>query len=206
MTSQRAGPTGARAERARQAALAAAESLLAEGGYHAVTIDAVASRSGVARTTIYRHWASRGALVVDVVKSGPVPTQTPNTGAVEQDVQLILTGLVAGLNASVWARSLPSLLDAAQHDPDIDAAHQQDLAARQAPLRAVLARAMDRGDLPAVVDLDVLVSALVGPLLFRRLVTHEVLDADFAAVIARTVLAGARAAADPDASKPADGA
>lgn len=143
--------------------------------------------------------ALAAGLVADAVKADWAPPVEPDTGRVDDDVRLILTGLAAGLIESPWARYLPSVLDATETDALLAAAHQQGVARRQAPLRAALTRAVQRGELPTSCDVDVLVSALAGPgragpLIFRRIVTHETIDAGFVATLTSTVLAGARTA------------
>jgi AcrR family transcriptional regulator len=60
-------PTDPRVERSREAVLDAGVELLLEGGLHAVTVEAIVERSGVARSTVYRHWHSRNDLIVDTV-------------------------------------------------------------------------------------------------------------------------------------------
>lgn len=193
MVEARTAPSGARARRSRELALRAAGGLLSEGGYGAVTIEAVALRSGVARTTLYRHWPTRQALVADAIKADAAEPVQPDTGSVDEDVRLILTGLAAGLNQSPWARYLPSVLDAAETDAELADAHRHGLKRRQAPLRAALARGVERGELPPSCDVDLLVSLLAGPLIFRRVVTHEPIDAVLVTTLTKTVLSGARA-------------
>ena len=102
MTSTEQEPTSPRAARSREKLLAAATDLLVEAGPTAVTVDAVSERSGVAKSTLYRHWGSRDDMLVDVVRSNlpePEPIDVdqgfePGTRTVGGD-HVAVTGVVA---------------------------------------------------------------------------------------------------------------
>src|SRR5512134_4027651 len=81
-----------RSQRARRAVMDAARALVDKGGYEAATIESIAARSGVAKTTIYRSWASRGALLVDLLmemagSEVPPPTGLDPLGAVRIEMR-----------------------------------------------------------------------------------------------------------------------
>src|SRR5271163_4404807 len=68
-----------------------AADLLQERGYLGFTMESVIERSGISRSTIYRYWANRIELIIDVVKDYPDPVPAPNTGALRTDLIEFLT-------------------------------------------------------------------------------------------------------------------
>lgn len=177
-----------RVERSRQAVLNVAFELLSESGVGGFSVDQVARRSGVAKTTIYRHWPTRAALVADACTRMVVEQQTPDTGSLEGDLTTILNEIAALLQTATWSSVLPSIIDAAEHDPAFAEIHSQIQRGHAAPLRTVLGRAIDRGQLPNDVDVSAIVAAALGPLFYRRWFSREPLDHDFVQAIVTRVI------------------
>ncbi len=88
--------------RTRQSVIAATQDALVEEGYAAITIDGIAWRSGVARTTIYRHWGSLADLVIEAVTLIDEQWSAPDTGSVRDDLVAQATGLNEKLSTSEW--------------------------------------------------------------------------------------------------------
>lgn len=181
----RAHPTrvDVRVERSQQAVLSAAFELLGESGVGGFSVDEIARRSGVAKTTIYRHWPTREALVIDACSRISAEQETPDTGSLEADLTAILTNIAQLLETANWSSVLPSIIDTAERDPEFAAIHSEIQRGHAAPLREVLDRAINRGDLPADADLSALVAALLGPLFYRRWFSREAIDARFVKTI-----------------------
>lgn len=183
-----------RSEEAHQRVLAAAASLLGERGIDSLSVDEVASRSGVAKTTIYRHWSSRQALVVDAIAACAQPVPTPNTGELRTDLVLCFDDIVRA-SAEPGRRPLfLALLEAAARDPELERLRLAFLDERQRPVRTVLELAVGRGELPAELDLDLAVDLLVGPLLHRLVLRGVEVDADDLEAVVDCVVAGLRTA------------
>jgi AcrR family transcriptional regulator len=192
------GPAGdSRIERSRRRVQEAAHELLAEVGVAGFSVEEVVRRSGVAKTTIYRHWASREALVLDVAARISGAEQTPDTGSVEADVTRFLRRLAELLETARWPSVVPSLVDVAERDEEFARVHGSVQRRHAAPLREVLERAVQRGDISADTDLSYAVSALVGPLYYRRWFSRELMSDQFVDAIARNVLAGLRPPRQP---------
>ncbi|TPG31159.1 TetR/AcrR family transcriptional regulator [Mycolicibacterium hodleri] len=170
-----------RVARSRAAVLSAAVDLLVQGGAPAVTVEAVVQRSGVARSTIYRHWPRRIDLVADTFRTliPPLPA-VPAAGDLRTRLQSVLRGLAAQINEEKYAAMVPAVLDSTTRDPEL--AEFRDVFARsqRAPLDDVLRESTAAGELPADLDADGAIAALVGPLLFRRVVLAQRVDADYA--------------------------
>ncbi len=183
--------------RSRTAILDACADLISEEGFSGVTIEAVAARSGAAKTTIYRHWPSRASLLVEAfgVCSGP-PGDDADTGSVREDLCLVLGGLAAKLRAPDWAAAMGSLLDAAGRDPELARLHAATIAERRRPLTDSLARGIARGELPADLDMDDASAILAGPLFYRALVCREAVGQDFVDAVVDGALPALRGEAE----------
>ena len=177
-----------RVERSRHTVLTTAFDLLSEGGVASFTVDEVARRSGVAKTTIYRHWPTREALVIDACSRMIAEQETPDTGSLEGDVTAILVEIAHLLQTANWSYVLPSIVDTAERNPEFAEIHSRIQRGHAAPLREVLQRAKIRGDLPALTDVSTVVPALLGPLFYRRWFSREPIDDQFVKAIISRVL------------------
>jgi len=178
----------ARVRRSKARVLQTTSELLSESGVGGVSVDEVARRSGVAKTTIYRHWPSRADLVIDACSQLSPPQDVPDTGTVDGDVTAFLTTLAALLRTARWSAVMPSIIDAAERDPALATVHSRIQMEHARPLREVIARAVRRGDLPPTTDPSVLVAGLMGPLFYRRWFSREALDAPFVTSVVQHAL------------------
>jgi AcrR family transcriptional regulator len=177
-----------RVQRSRERVLTSAFDLLAESGVSGFTIDEVATRSGVAKTTIYRHWPSREALVLEAAARISAAVDVPDTGSVHGDVTAMLNNLGSLLGTARWASVVPSIVDVAERDSEFAAVHGRIQRGHAAPLREVLVRAAVRGELPATTDPAQLISALIGPLYYRRWFSREPIDEQFVGQLVSDVI------------------
>jgi len=177
-----------RVRRSRLKVLEVTAELLLERGFAGASVDEITRRSGVAKTTIYRHWPTRGDLLRDACSSIGTPLEVPDTGSFEGDVIALVTSLAHLLRSEKWTSVLPSVIDAAERDPDIAAVYSRLQEGYSAPLQSIIQRAMRKGDLPKTTDPAVLVAALTGPLFYRRWFSREPLTSTFAKHIVRLVL------------------
>lgn len=184
------GDTDRRVERSRKAVLAATLQLLAEAGLNGVSVDEVARRSGVAKTTIYRHWPSRSALLLDACSKLGTKPQAPDTGTLRGDLMALATHMAGRLRSERWASILPSMIDAAERDPELAEVQTRLHAGFMEPLFVVVERAKARGELPADLDPSVVVAAVVGPLYYRRWFSRQPLDEKFAQSIVERLVQG----------------
>jgi AcrR family transcriptional regulator len=180
--------------------LDAAWDLLHEAGFAALTVDEVAERAGVAKTTLYRRWPTKDHLAIALAARilGEVPIA--ETGDLRRD----LTGFTAALAASLdrLRRAGPAdggasagfaadLVAAAARHRDLGELVQAGFAARHEMALARLQRARDAGQLRPGVDLAILIDQLAGPLWYRVLVTGSPADPGYAERLTAAVLGGA---------------
>ena len=173
-------PLDERVRRSRAAVLGAATQLLFERGFGGATVDEISRRSGVAKTTIYRHWPTRTDLLRDACSTLGTPLDTPDTGSFEADVTALTKNLAHVLRSAEWTSVLPSIIDAAERDPDIADMYSKLQRGYSAPFETVIQRALRNGELPDDTDVAVLIAALTGPLFYRRWFSREPLTDDFA--------------------------
>lgn len=168
-----------RVERSRVRVLDAAQELLAECGVGGFSVDEVSRRSGVAKTTIYRHWPSRETLVLDAASRISAAETVPDAGSLDAELRQFLGRLAELLQTARWSSLVPSLVDVAERDGEFAKVHGAIQRGHADPLRQILVRAVQRGELPPTADQGFLVSALIGPLYYRRWFSREPMDDDF---------------------------
>jgi AcrR family transcriptional regulator len=181
-------PGRPRDARADEAIVAATLQLLGQVGLAGISIEAVAATAGVGKATIYRRWPSKEALVLHAMLQGTDVPPTPDTGSLRGDLEAYLLDVVERIRAYRAQDVLPHLVGAASYDPAVRDALADYTRARQAPMRTMLARAADRGDLPAGHDVDVFVDTVLGAINYRRLMAHAPVDAAFVQDLLVTVL------------------
>jgi AcrR family transcriptional regulator len=151
---------------------AAAVAILREAGYPGVTIEGVAARAGVAKTTVYRRWRSKAELLFDSTIHPAELGPPPDTGDLHGDLAAVAAMIVADLTRSEARLALPGLLADVAMDPDLHAAlRERFIGAERAQLATIVARAAGRGEVPADTDPDLALDLLLGPLLTRALFT-----------------------------------
>jgi AcrR family transcriptional regulator len=181
--------TQTRSERARQAVLNATSDLVAEVGVERTTIDEIASRSGVAKTTIYRHFASKEVLVVEAVHACTSIPVVTDTGSLRDDLISCFSGTTKASYDGRLGDMMLSLMDAAQRDPELGRLVRAQTDQRRRVAGDVIRRAVARGDLPADVDVDLLVTLLAGPLVYTKIVRRLRVTDELVAAVVDTVLA-----------------
>jgi AcrR family transcriptional regulator len=194
---ERASRPGGRTARVRADVLAAVEGELAERGYDGLTIDGVAARSGVHRTTVYRRWKTVAGLLVDLLRAGADDAWSPaETGSLEGD----LIALNREVHAALTARPsvTQAVIAASFRTPEAAEALSQFWVDRYARSALVVRRAIDRGEIPDTVDPQELLVAATGPIyhqlvLLRQPMTRAAADRYASAAAGICVAAGGQA-------------
>jgi AcrR family transcriptional regulator len=165
-----------RVERSRRVILEAVLDELGAVGYGALTIEAVAARAGVGKSTIYRHWDGKLALVEDAFRTMKAPVEVPESGTLRDRVVAVLEQVACLVEQSTYSACMPALIEAAERDPQVADFHCRFSAERRAVLVDLLRDAADDGELPPGNDPELLADALVGSIFLRRLLLHQPLD------------------------------
>jgi TetR/AcrR family transcriptional regulator, regulator of autoinduction and epiphytic fitness len=166
-----------RVERSRQAVLRAVLGELGDVGYGAFTIESVAARAGVAKSTIYRHWADKTSLIADAFEAAHEHAAPPTAGLTSREALHSLLSHVAQVVVdSVFSSCIPALIEGAERDPRLREFRHRYSAARRQSLTALIARGAAEGEFRADVDPDLAAQALLGPIFYQRLMTSEPFD------------------------------
>jgi AcrR family transcriptional regulator len=193
-TAEARGRGRPRSEKAQKAILAAAIELLLEQGLHAMSMDAVAERAGVSKATIYRWWPSKELLALDALATEwqvTAPDATRDTGSLRGDLLARLRPWLRQLRDKPYGRVVAGLVATAQADAEFAELYlERFVRPRRDAMRPVLLRAVERGEIPATVDLEVALDLIYGPIYHRMLHGHAPLDERFARNVVDTIIAG----------------
>lgn len=192
---------GGRTARVRRRILEAAAELVARNGIGGLRYDQVAELAGVNKTSVYRNWPDRTALVVDALTAfGEDVAPLRDSGDVDADLVDFLEALAAA-TASPQGRALMNVVASARQNPELSAVVDEVSDRRLAILRDRLQRAVERGELPAIDPsfLGEMLAGAVQSLVSRSARGFTRTDAQQVSAI---VLAGVRATAAPDGAGP----
>ena len=162
-----------RSEQAHRAILDATLTLLDEGGYGPLTIEAVAARARVGKTTIYRRWPSKLELVIEAVAELRPALPVEDTGSVLGDFMAFQRTQITRVAAGPLPRIVPRMIAESVGDAELHTAFQRELIN---PLREaigeVLRRGLERGELRDDLDLALATDVVHGTVVYRVLMSQ----------------------------------
>ena len=173
-------PGRPRSPDAGRAILRATVDLLAEEGYGGLTMEGVAARAGVGKATVYRRWPSKSALVVDAVAACREPgCQAPGTGSARDDLLTYVRNLRDHLRTSDAGRVLPALVAELAHNQELAETFREEVVQpRRARVLQAVRRGVERGEVRADADPELVADAVVALMQHRFLVTGMEIDDD----------------------------
>lgn len=179
--------------RIRGRVLSIAAQILAERGYAWLTMERIAAMSGVAKTTVYRHWPTKAALCMELyLDLAQRELQDPDTGNIYDDLKFIAETVVRLQTRTVAGDAFIGLITEAHAKPETQASFLEFSERRREITKLVLKRAADRGELHPETDLDLVIDALGGAVTFRLLQGHAPLTARFARDLVQLILDGCK--------------
>jgi AcrR family transcriptional regulator len=168
--------------------------MLAEKGYEQLTIEGVAQRSGVNKTTVYRWWPSKAALVADaLIEARALEFAVPDTGSLEGDLTELATSIAALLTTPPSADIAVAALAASAGHPELAASVRGFFADRLTREQPIFDRAVARGELAKDADLMTIVDLIAGAIWLRVAFRGQPADTTFVSDIIRTLLHGVSA-------------
>ncbi|KUI20748.1 TetR family transcriptional regulator [Mycobacterium sp. GA-1285] len=182
-----------RAEHSRRMILRAALDEFARVGYAGFRMESVAAGARVGRSTLYRHWPNKTALIADALETlnvQPDPGREVPTATAREQVRILLEHLARALSESAVSACIPALVHAAQKEPDIRRFFHVYSALRRQRLTASITSGVDDGQFPERIDPEAASVALSGALFYRRLATDEPAEPEFLEALIDTVLGG----------------
>jgi len=166
-----------RIERSRRVIREAALAEFAESGYGGFTIEAVATRAGVGRSTVYRLWRNKLALIADALQTlNEQPRPELSAATPREGVEHLLRHLAEALADSAFSACIPALIEASEHDHSVRTFLHRYSAVRRQTLTDTIAAGIAAGDLPPTIEPDLASLALSGAIFYRRLMTAGPFD------------------------------
>jgi AcrR family transcriptional regulator len=162
-------PGRPRSAEAHAAILRAALELALEGGLQGLSMEAIAARAGVGKATIYRRWKSKEALFADALQSIALSPEVPDTGTARGDFAATSARAVGRMPPQAF-RMVPRLFAEASDDAELlEALQTALLRPRRAAIGEILRRGVERGELRADLDVELVTEMLIGPAMMRVL-------------------------------------
>ena len=192
-----------RSQQAHRAILTAAGELLLARGLSAVSMDAVAERAGVSKATIYRWWPTKETLALDALytewaAARPSPR---DTGSLRGDLLSLLRPWAKLAGSRPYGRVVAALLAEANSDPVFAGEYRHRvLEPRREQARAIVGRAIERGEIPSNTKIDVALDLLFGALYHRLLHGHAPLNDRFVRDVVDMALNGIQSTSDHTAT------
>ncbi|WP_187284462.1 TetR/AcrR family transcriptional regulator [Streptomyces sp. uw30] len=185
-------PGRPRSEKRRAAILAAAGDLMIEGGLRAATMEAIASRAGVGKATVYKWWPSRGAVALEgFMLRAASSWSLPEGASAPEALRILAVAAVHLFTRSPAGPLMRALAADAQSDPEIaQALREQWFGPRRAVAAEIIREGIERGELRANLDLAATLDLVFAPVYYRLLFSHEPLDEAFAEHCIDQVLTG----------------
>jgi AcrR family transcriptional regulator len=185
---------GGRTARIRAAVLQAVISELVENGYAGTTVERIAARAGVAKTTIYRRWGRLDGLLADLMTQyAAQEIPVPDTGRLDSDLRALAREIVASLQSPAIRAAFASVVAAAIQDRGAREVLSRFIAARIATMTVIVARASQRGELPDGADAAEALQIVTAQIYYRLFIAGEEPSHGIADRAAATAAAAARA-------------
>ncbi|GAB2984075.1 TetR/AcrR family transcriptional regulator [Saccharothrix stipae] len=165
---------------------------LVSAGYHNLSLEGVARRAGVNKTTLYRRWGTREALLLDAIRArATAKVPIPDTGDLREDLLALVRAAIANLTTAEVQAMVRVAVALSPHDDAVATTSRTFWAERLAVDAEVVRRAVERGEI-APVDPEHVIEAVLGPPYFHLLVTGRPVDDDFLVATVDLVVRGLR--------------
>lgn len=141
-----------------------------QDGYAGMSVEGIAEEAGIAKTTIYRRWPSKDKLVLAAIQSLFQEWEIPDTGDLEADLLTLVRRAHHTITRTQAGRILPRIAGEITEGTPLGQAYLEGVMRPSfLPLRQLLTRAADRGELRPDLDLDLAVASIIGPMMFLYL-------------------------------------
>jgi TetR/AcrR family transcriptional regulator, regulator of autoinduction and epiphytic fitness len=182
-----------RVERSRQVILHGALDELGQVGYGKFTIESVAARAGVGKSTIYRYWPDKLALIADAFETFHVRmVPSTETGSRRERIHSLVRHVAEIFVDSTFSVCIPALIEGAERDARLRRFHHQYSADRRQSLIDLINEGVVGGEFSTRLDPELAALALLGPIIYCRLMAREPFDPERASDLVDTVLGFSR--------------
>jgi AcrR family transcriptional regulator len=175
----------------RRAALEATLAELAESGYSGLSIEAVARRAGVHKTTVYRQWPDRERLITEaLLHLSDQELPIPDTGSLRSDLVALAMAIADQITQPQVTALVRTLVAEGDRLPAFRETARSFWSRRFTLTGRRIQQAVHRGELPAETDVSMLLESLIGPLYLRLLITGDELSEEFIVSVVDLILDG----------------
>lgn len=179
-----------RVERTRERVLETARRLLVEEGPDAVTALRISEETGIARTTIYRHWPEREDLLRDTLAADESDTHIEPTGETRADLIAMLSHMADRIGRRRGARLMAVAIERSGHRGRAGSYQREMFRERMEPLRRIIEDGIARGSIPSETDVDDAIAQLAGPTFFQGVLMRRQVTPGFIAAVVDRFLSG----------------
>jgi AcrR family transcriptional regulator len=185
---------GGRTARTREAVFGATLAELASRGYERMSVEGVALRAGVHKTTVYRRWGTKDRLLAETLREAAQSRiEVPDTGDVGDDLRALARAIQATLSSREGVATVRALVSGAQGSSELEQIARRFWASRRAQVGPIVERAVGRGQLPRGTSAMGVIEHMAAPLYYRLLIMGEAPTEAAADRAAAAALAAARA-------------
>lgn len=172
-----------RVDRTRRKVLAATLELIHDEGWDGLSQAHVATRAGVGRATVYRHWPDLTDLLSEALTTAELDEHSAPTGDLRDDLVDELRAFARAMSTKRYGKIMTALIDRAEWDPNLLAVRRRVTAAGTSVLRTIISDAKRAGQLRSGADEQLLIAQLVGPISYRRFHSGQAVTKKFVAQI-----------------------
>lgn len=144
---------------------------LASTGFGDFTVESVAARAGVGKSTIYRHWRDRTELILDALEAMNVQPDIDAAGTPRDRVEQLLAHLAEVMADPRLGACALALVEGAEREPEIAEVHHRFSTSRRLPLRQAIEEGITNGSFPPHLDPELASQALAGAVVYRRMMS-----------------------------------
>jgi len=176
---------------------------LVERGYGEMTVQGIADRAGVNKTSLYRRWRGKGGLLAEALRAMSMPaTEPPDTGSLRRDLLVLWQTAPRSRTPRDVTRAVAvsQALAAASVDPIVAEAHALLWRRRLELISVVVDRAVQRGEVPAGADPELLMDLLFGPFHTRVIARGRPANVEFLIQVMEAALHAIGASPEPGGS------
>jgi AcrR family transcriptional regulator len=194
MTKPGSARPGGRTAKTRATVFDATLTELASRAYDQISVETIAQRAGVHKTTIYRRWGTKDRLVAEALQEAAQSRiAVPDTGDIDDDLRTLARAVQATLSSREGVATVRALVSGVQDSPEAQQTARGFWAARMAQVGPIVERAVERGQLPRGTSVAEVIEHVAAPLYYRLLITGEPPTEDAADLAAAAASAAARA-------------
>ena len=184
---------GGRTARTRAAVMQAVVGELIDNGYAGTTVEQVAARAGIAKTTIYRRWGGVDGLLADLMaEHAAQEIPVPDEGNLDAELRALARGVITSLRDPAIRAAFASMIAAAVQNPSAREVLSRFLAVRTAKMTVIIGRAALRGELPPGTDAAAVIRTVTALIYYRLFIAGEPPSQAIADSAAATAAAAAR--------------